>query len=146
MAGYNGNKVIKRNIRTGEIVMIYPSVKVAAAVEGVAVETIRCWCKGRTRLGDGQHRYEYKAPEKKQDRMALEAVRNSNQTICWGCDNACGGCSWSREFKPVEGWTATRRDLLMTNGTKESYIVHECPEFVPDPPLEERKKKWSEWI
>ena len=50
------------------------------------------------------------------------------QTLCWDCANACVGCSWSRQFLPVKGWKATR-----TYGkTFDSYIVHECPEFVRD--------------
>ena len=59
---------------------------------------------------------------------------NKPQTLCWDCENACGGCSWSRPgmaAEPVKGWTATRNDIK--NGSKaESYIVHACPEFVPD--------------
>ena len=27
--------------------------------------------------------------------------------LCFLCDKACGGCSWSRDFTPVAGWTAT---------------------------------------
>ena len=80
----------------------------------------------------------------------VSSDKPAGATICWKCDNACGGCSWSREFKPVPGWKATRNDVSTSRcvsgknrRTKtESYIVHECPEFVPDPPLEERKKRW----
>lgn len=65
-------------------------------------------------------------------------------TICWACANAVPdaegerGCPWSREGKPVEGWTAERRDILVQDtspgGEKkriESYQVITCPEFVP---------------
>lgn len=58
-----------------------------------------------------------------------------NGTICWNCKNACGGCSWSKEFKPVEGWDATYSPVMYARGYdykrefKESYVVHECPEF-----------------
>ena len=65
-------------------------------------------------------------------------------TICWACANAVPdeegtrGCSWSREGKPVEGWVAERRDILIQatspGGEKkriESYQVITCPEFVP---------------
>lgn len=49
-------------------------------------------------------------------------------TICWSCANAFGGCSWSKAFKPVENWTATRKDVKTTkDGYVESYIVHDCP-------------------
>ena len=50
-----------------------------------------------------------------------------SKTICWKCANAVPdpvnniGCSWSREFKPVEGWEAIQK--------KNSYNVWKCPEF-----------------
>lgn len=62
-------------------------------------------------------------------------------TLCWKCANAVPnregtrGCSWSKEFKPVEGWDA-EKTVLFTGywnskrfGT-DSYIVKSCPEFV----------------
>lgn len=67
-------------------------------------------------------------------------------TLCWDCRRATGGrngCSWSRRFKPVEGWEAEETQLRMqkTTGKKtwekvriRSYIVKRCPEFVPDRP------------
>ncbi len=57
------------------------------------------------------------------------------QTLCWQCAKACGGCSWSRlAHKPVDGWTAERRDIYIQNKPDllESYIVESCPEYVPD--------------
>lgn len=58
-------------------------------------------------------------------------------TLCWGCRNACGGCSWSDYWlqKPVRGWTAEKVGLRMDNDRNgTSYIVTDCPEFEPDPP------------
>lgn len=54
-------------------------------------------------------------------------------TLCWRCQNAVPdrkghGCSWSRSFVPVKGWTVTVRDKRQDR----SYTVLECPEFVPD--------------
>lgn len=59
-------------------------------------------------------------------------------TICWGCKNAVPnkkdrGCSWSKNFEPVEGWDAERCDVNMQHGKKnyvESYIVKRCPLFM----------------
>lgn len=51
------------------------------------------------------------------------------QTLCWYCKNACGGCSWSKSFKPVKGWTATYRPVNIFKRLADSYFVHECPEF-----------------
>lgn len=54
-------------------------------------------------------------------------------TLCWDCAKAMLGCSWSREFIPVEGWTAEPTVLHSGNaGQTDSYVVHKCPEFVRD--------------
>ena len=55
-------------------------------------------------------------------------------TICWNCQKACGDCSWSgyEQHTPVPGWKATRVPLKMNGGYETTYVVHECPEFVPD--------------
>lgn len=64
------------------------------------------------------------------------------ETKCWDCAKACGHCPWSEynRQRPVPGWTAIRRDVKMqgTCGGKlvtrmvESYLVLDCPLFVPD--------------
>ena len=57
------------------------------------------------------------------------------KTLCWDCDNATGGCSWSEHMNhtPVKGWYAVRNDIKTKEGTHtESYIVISCPEFVRD--------------
>ncbi len=51
---------------------------------------------------------------------------NPNEQPCWFCDNACGGCSWSRTLKPVKGWKA--KPTSFADGTK-SYKITYCPEF-----------------
>ena len=62
------------------------------------------------------------------------------QTLCWTCQNACGGCSWSKRFIPVEGWDAKRRDVMKGQDHRtpnESYFVISCPQYVPDKPRKE---------
>lgn len=57
----------------------------------------------------------------------------TNDTICWDCKNACGGCSWSKNFTPVEGWKITKtliKGNFETDAVIESCIVHSCPEFI----------------
>ena len=66
----------------------------------------------------------------------IQGPKNRTQTvterfpdqICWRCKNSCGGCSWSREFIPVSGWTAVRtfKDRSWT------YCITGCPEFKPE--------------
>ena len=71
----------------------------------------------------------------------LTKKTRKRQTLCWQCAKACGGCSWSRlAHKPVDGWTAERRDIYIQNKPDplESYIVESCPEFVSDGKNHER--------
>lgn len=57
--------------------------------------------------------------------MAIEA------TICWICKNACGSCSWSKSFTPVENWVAKPTKLKIGDGRYvDSYIVKKCPRYV----------------
>lgn len=59
----------------------------------------------------------------------------TNETLCWSCKNACGDCSWSKNFTPVEGWKAKKTKLRITRSPFEakedySYIIKSCPEYV----------------
>ena len=58
--------------------------------------------------------------------------------LCWLCEKACGGCSWSKDFTPIEGWKAIPTKIssytMLSNGRRkkyymDSYEIHECPEF-----------------
>lgn len=68
--------------------------------------------------------------------MELWEVLSSHQkknTLCWSCKNCEGGCSWLREFKPVEGWEAlhdVKKNDAAGRGDLESYLVLLCPEYV----------------
>ena len=50
-------------------------------------------------------------------------------TICWKCKKASGGCSWSRDFVPVDGWDAKEKTMQRIGLT---YLVKYCPEFEED--------------
>lgn len=65
--------------------------------------------------------------------------------ICFRCQKACGGCSWSAidpktnkpKFEPVPGWTAKKVLLCLGSwgshkSITETYHITACPEFVPD--------------
>ena len=61
------------------------------------------------------------------------------QTLCWDCGNAvpCAdgkfGCSWSRNFEPVPGWTAEKHfKKYIYDQEIETYRVIECPEFTAE--------------
>lgn len=55
-------------------------------------------------------------------------------SICWNCKKCYGGCSWSKDFIPVENWEADF--LTLSKGSAyqalETYIVKKCPEFESD--------------
>ena len=53
---------------------------------------------------------------------------NKANTLCWDCENYIGGCSWTKDFKPVEGWKA--EEVTNSNNT-DTYLVRECPQFKP---------------
>lgn len=52
--------------------------------------------------------------------------------------NICGdclrfmGCSWEREFKPVDGWKAEKTKLYISKDVKiDTYKISYCPLFIP---------------
>ena len=54
------------------------------------------------------------------------------ETLCWTCSvPGTGGCSWDREFIPVEGWTATPTRIWQSwaQDWMGSFVVHACPLF-----------------
>ena len=60
------------------------------------------------------------------------------QTLCWQCKKACtNGCSWSREFVPVEYWDA---EFTMVGPGIGSAIVHWCPEYAYE---DREKRQWD---
>lgn len=76
----------------------------------------------------------------------VDASKYTKQAnICFDCENAMGGCSWSAldpvtgkpQFKPVPGWTATPVVRHEKNGDyvykTVTYCITSCPQFVPTP-------------
>lgn len=66
------------------------------------------------------------------------------EQLCWTCQNACGGCSWSASLTPVEGWTATPSTIKSAKSKEvPTYHIDECPLYKPDRtqrPKPKRKK------
>ena len=59
-----------------------------------------------------------------------ELKQMENEQLCWRCNNACGGCSWSENFAPVEGWTAYATVIKDSMGEDmRSYRIKACPQF-----------------
>ena len=57
--------------------------------------------------------------------------------LCWSCQNAVPtedgrrGCEWSRELRPVPGWTAK---LVRKAVMGLTWSVTQCPKYIPDLP------------
>lgn len=70
-------------------------------------------------------------PKKQQERQ------QKPKQLCFTCQKAVCGCSWSRNFIPVDGWTATPTKIKQGGNTVkkticESYLITACPEYVED--------------
>ena len=64
-------------------------------------------------------------------RCRMEARKNRSKEDdqpCWDCQNACGGCSWSQGFQPVQGWVAESYYIVADD--QYSYDIKYCPEFI----------------
>lgn len=60
------------------------------------------------------------------------------KTLCWQCKKACtGGCSWARDFTPVEYWDA---ELTMVGHGIGSALVRWCPEYAYE---DREKRQWD---
>lgn len=66
----------------------------------------------------------YKAKFEKTESTKKKPPKRRILSLCWDCQNACCGCSWSRSFEPVEGWEA--------RPSGDSFFVINCPQFIPD--------------
>ena len=56
-----------------------------------------------------------------------------DHTICWDCEKALGGCSWSEKLVPVDGWEAVPTVKQQFRGEPlHSFCVISCPEFKRD--------------
>lgn len=56
-----------------------------------------------------------------------------SKQLCWTCQRATGGCSWSDNLQPVEGWTA-KPSIIRDSGMVEipTYSISDCPLYVQD--------------
>ena len=68
------------------------------------------------------------------------------KTLCWICNNACGRCSWSKDYKPVEGWKAKPTKIRFQDIEDDSFCVIECPEFELLESVKEGKIQRAKWL
>ena len=62
-------------------------------------------------------------------KMTLDAevmkMSDTNDTLCILCQHSCrGGCSWSEDLKPVNGWIA--------EANRQGYRVISCPLYIKE--------------
>lgn len=66
----------------------------------------------------------------------MENKQIKKATLCWRCrhavPSASTGCSWSRRFVPIEGWTAEKHQQKQSGSVYETYCVISCPLFQKD--------------
>ena len=78
-------------------------------------------------------------PREKKQKKAPKVEFQSKQ-LCWDCANACGGCEWSRSFRPVPGWSASPSRRIQNYGETgfkviDTYRITACPKFIKEATL-----------
>lgn len=74
---------------------------------------------------------EWVIPKREIDRYLK--LYGKQKQLCEECRNACGGCKWSDELLPVDGWNAEPTKIYINKRKPiDSFHVIECPEYVPD--------------
>lgn len=85
--------------------------------------------KGELRAVKGKHGIEIAKNEL--DRFII--AYGKQKQLCATCGRACGGCRWSDELLPVDGWNAEPSKIYINKRKPiDSFHVIECPEYVPD--------------
>jgi hypothetical protein len=76
-----------------------------------------------------------------EDKKELEA----RGTLCWCCDHALhANCQWFQGFHPIPGWIAKKGERKFHY---PSYMVYDCPMFVPVPKREKfNPHNSAEWV
>ena len=77
----------------------------------------------------------------------MSVSQSRNMSLCIMCRNCFGKCSWSKDFRPVDGWTV--KATYGKNGDLKRAWVGWCPEFRPDKVLceilKEKDAKKARW-
>ena len=81
--------------------------------------------------------------------MAADIVLSDCLVKCSKPGNPCidcctHGCSWEREFKPVQGWNAKRTTIKNGDHVTMSYHIFHCPLFKRHPARKTDKMELNE--
>ena len=64
------------------------------------------------------------------ERKPYKITRVKSEQPCWTCKKYCGGCSWSKNLTPVEGWAANPTTIHHEKGRIiTSFEIISCPEY-----------------
>lgn len=99
-------------------------------------EALSYYVRHKEKLKEQEELMKYK------DAAKLYTADNT-ANICFDCQRALGGCSWSAvdetkvgkpiKFEPVEGWDAELvYRFTQTHGVMQTYAIKACPLFIPD--------------
>jgi YHS domain-containing protein len=99
-------------------------------------------------MGQGQRRDA--KPERAKGPKSPNGLHNLSMQLCWSCARCVGFCSWSKELKPVEGWTAKCTTLHHSNAEQKfetaSYYITACPLFLKEAETEIERKRQREML
>lgn len=86
---------------------------------------------GELRAAKGKHGWVITKGEL--DRFII--AHGKQKQLCETCGRACGGCRWSDELLPVDGWDAEPSKIYINKRKPiDSFYVKSCPEYRPDGP------------
>lgn len=131
-----GRQCVMTNRRTHEE-HVFPSIAEAAAWLGRDPFYLRTAYTNATTVCRfvGGDTYDIDIRGKKKE---MPAIASKPKQLCFDCKKAVGGCSWSRTYTPVDGWTAEptmiKQDGKMgrlgrANNGIPSYQITQCPQF-----------------
>lgn len=64
------------------------------------------------------------------DKVGRRNRFNKYEQICWTCKKCIGGCSWSRDFIPIEGWDAELDTHTRVDANDSiTYKIYDCPQY-----------------
>lgn len=64
--------------------------------------------------------------------MGVRQAKPKSDQLCWQCARTYGGCGWSKNFSPVEGWVARKICHREEGAMWESYQIIACPRFLAE--------------
>ena len=74
--------------------------------------------------------------------LAKEQQRSYNGNICMKCAVMADKCCWLHDKKPVKGWHAKEKIIMVGDRPVKSYQVKYCPNYCEKPRVSLLKVKY----